>query len=236
MSQVRLFIVNNDPERALGVTLGYATTNAPAWCRVVSDAVEILRIPSGAKCIGAWFGPGASAQESAWRERRIVGGIVFLCLKAVAARRRVQKKCPQNAGSFGVGAYAQTCCAWVQGGRQRSRICKCGIAKNRDWGGSSLRRPVAPEDLPVKRWLEADFFCPRAPDAGSAGYCHRAWWVRTGQGRLRLPMRSGACSIKPLFFLGWIFHGPRRRWCFLRQGLEACRYLAEAAAQPWRNS
>lgn len=78
MSQIRLFLITNDPERALGETLGCATTNAPEWCRVVSDPVEILRLPVGAKCIGAWFGPGASAQESAWRERRMVGGIVFL--------------------------------------------------------------------------------------------------------------------------------------------------------------
>jgi len=74
----RLFIITNDPERALGETLGCATTNAPEWSRVVSDPVEILRLPDGAKCIGAWFGPGASAQESAWRERRMFGGIVFL--------------------------------------------------------------------------------------------------------------------------------------------------------------
>jgi len=78
MSKVRLFIVTNDPDRALGETLGCATTNAPEWCRVVSDPVEILRLPSGAKCIGAWFGRDSSAQESAWRERRLVGGIVFL--------------------------------------------------------------------------------------------------------------------------------------------------------------
>lgn len=78
MSKIRLFIVTNDAERALGETLGCATTNAPEWCRVVSDPVEILRLPSGAKCIGAWFGPGASAQESAWRERRLYGGIEFL--------------------------------------------------------------------------------------------------------------------------------------------------------------
>ncbi|MBD9621869.1 hypothetical protein IB279_02805 [Ensifer sp. ENS06] len=78
MSKIRLFIVTNDPERALGETLGCATTNAPEWCRVVSDPVEILRLPSGSKCIGAWFGRDGSAQESAWRERRLVGGIVFL--------------------------------------------------------------------------------------------------------------------------------------------------------------
>lgn len=78
MSQIRLFIITNHPERALGETLGCATTNAPEWCRVVSDPVEILRLPDGAKCIGAWFGPRASAPESAWRERRMFGGIVFL--------------------------------------------------------------------------------------------------------------------------------------------------------------
>ncbi|HEV7321520.1 MAG TPA: hypothetical protein VGO04_23185 [Ensifer sp.] len=78
MSRVRLFIVTNDPGRALGEALGCATINAPDWCPVVSDAVEILRLPDGAKCIGAWFGPRASAQESAWRERRMFGGIVFL--------------------------------------------------------------------------------------------------------------------------------------------------------------
>ncbi len=78
MSQIRLFLVTNNPERALGETLGCATTNAPEWCRVVSDPVEILRLPNGAKCVGAWFGLGASAQESAWRERRMFGGIVFL--------------------------------------------------------------------------------------------------------------------------------------------------------------
>ncbi|UTV37624.1 hypothetical protein MYG64_04720 [Ensifer adhaerens] len=94
MSQIRLFIVTNDPERALGETLGCATTNAPDWCRVVTDPVEILRLPDGAKCIGAWFGPGASPQESAWRERRLVGGIVFLVdedwqrLSAWIAKRR----------------------------------------------------------------------------------------------------------------------------------------------------
>lgn len=78
MSQIRLFIITNDPERALGETLGCATTNAPDWCRVVSDPVDILRLPDGVKCVGAWFGPGASAQESAWRERRLFGGILFL--------------------------------------------------------------------------------------------------------------------------------------------------------------
>lgn len=78
MSQIRLFIITNNPERALGETLGCATTNAPEWCRVVSDPVEILRLPNGAKCVGAWFGLGTSAQESAWRERRMFGGIVFL--------------------------------------------------------------------------------------------------------------------------------------------------------------
>lgn len=78
MSAIRLHIITNDPQRALGETLGCATTNAPDWCRVVSDPVEILRLADGAKCIGAWFGPGASVEESAWRERRLFGGLDFL--------------------------------------------------------------------------------------------------------------------------------------------------------------
>ena len=57
-----------------------------------------------------------------------------------------QKKCPREAGSFGVGAYAQTCCASLQGGRQRSRICKCAIAKN---GSEGIHRSGAPAVLRI---------------------------------------------------------------------------------------
>ena len=75
---IRLFIVTNNPMRALGDTLGCATTNVPKWCRVVSDPIDILQIVSGSKCIAAWYGNGTSAAEFAWRERRLSGGIVFL--------------------------------------------------------------------------------------------------------------------------------------------------------------
>jgi hypothetical protein len=75
---IRLFIVTNNPMRALGDTLGCATTNKPKWCRVVSDPIDILQIVTGSKCIAAWYGNGTSAAEYAWRERRLSGGIVFL--------------------------------------------------------------------------------------------------------------------------------------------------------------
>lgn len=68
------------------------------------------------------------------------GGGFGQCRSATRLGRRATKKCPREAGSFGVGAYAQTCCASLQGGRQRSRICKCAIAKNGSEGNSSFRR------------------------------------------------------------------------------------------------
>lgn len=78
MSEIRLFIVTNNPLRALGDMLACATTNAPKWVRVVSDPIDIMNLPDGAKCQGAWYGPGTSAAESMWIERRSRGGIFFL--------------------------------------------------------------------------------------------------------------------------------------------------------------
>lgn len=78
MSEIRLYIVTNNPLRALGDMLACATTNAPKWVRVVSDPVDIMNLPTGAKCQGAWYGPETSVEESMWIERRARGGIFFL--------------------------------------------------------------------------------------------------------------------------------------------------------------
>lgn len=78
MSDVRLYIVTNNPLRALGDMLACATTNAPKWVRVVSDPLDIMELPNGAKCQGLWYGPGTSVEESMWIERRARGGIFFL--------------------------------------------------------------------------------------------------------------------------------------------------------------
>lgn len=69
-----------------------------------------------------------------------------------------QKKCPREAGSFGVGAYAQTCCASLQGGRQRSRICKCAIAKNGSEGNPSFRRAGRAADFGDEPAARSIFF------------------------------------------------------------------------------
>lgn len=77
---IRLYIVTNNPEQALAQTLACATTNAPAWARVLSDPEDILKLPNGAKCIAVWFTGRKSLceAEKAWRERRFMGGIVGL--------------------------------------------------------------------------------------------------------------------------------------------------------------
>lgn len=100
-----------------------------------------------------------------------------------------KKKCPREAGSFGVGAYAQTCCASLQGGRQRSRICKCAIAKN---GSEGILRSGAPAVLriSVTNRRRGRFFCQGVSAVASAGDCHRAWWC--GSGRDGSPFADGA--------------------------------------------
>ncbi len=94
---IRLTIVTECPEAALARTLQCATTNAPSWVRVVSDPEDILNIPNGAKCIAVWFSSRKrmSQAELAWRERRLMDGIVGLSdddwqkLEAWISRRRV---------------------------------------------------------------------------------------------------------------------------------------------------
>lgn len=93
---IRLTIVTECPDEALARTLSCATTNAPSWVRVVSDPEHILKIPNGAKCIAVWFSSRKcmSEAELAWRERRLMDGIVGLedddwsKLEAWIARRR----------------------------------------------------------------------------------------------------------------------------------------------------
>ncbi|WP_065091620.1 hypothetical protein [Rhizobium leucaenae] len=80
LDAIRLYIITECPEEALARTLQCATTNAPSWVRVVNDPEDILKIPNGAKCIAVWFSSRKrmSQAEIAWRERRLMDGIVGL--------------------------------------------------------------------------------------------------------------------------------------------------------------
>ncbi len=103
---IRLYLVTECPEAALARTLQCATTNAPSWVRVVSDPEDILKIPNGAKCIAVWFSSRKrmSQAELAWRERRLMDGVVGLedgdwqKLEAWISRRRIStaEDIPEN--------------------------------------------------------------------------------------------------------------------------------------------
>lgn len=78
--QVRLVIVTDNPDEAVADALCCAMTNKPRWVRVVTEPLEILRLPDGTKARGFWYSSRArtSAAEYAWRERRLAGGLGFL--------------------------------------------------------------------------------------------------------------------------------------------------------------
>lgn len=147
----------------------------------------------------------------------------------------VQKKCPREAGSFGVGAYAQTCCASLQGGRQRSRIRKCAIGKNSEW-----QRPVVPASR-------------RRPDSSGepvAGVDFLSGDISRSIGRIlppgvvarkrqrRVAVRrcrdtGGPASLCFSVFVSLIARADACVRC--PQGVDVRQRKAKAAAQPWRN-
>jgi hypothetical protein len=77
---VRLYLITDNPTRALAYMFGCAETNKPSWAKVVSDPDEILLIPDGAKCHGVWFTnrKHKTDSERSWVERRLMGGIAAL--------------------------------------------------------------------------------------------------------------------------------------------------------------
>ncbi|MEQ1403855.1 hypothetical protein ABK249_02820 [Neorhizobium sp. Rsf11] len=78
--QIFLTIVTNDPDEAIADALCCAMTNKPKWVRVVSDPIDVLKLPNGTKCVGLWYSgrKHLSGAELAWRERRMAGGLEFL--------------------------------------------------------------------------------------------------------------------------------------------------------------
>ncbi len=157
--------------------------------------------------------------------------------RAAGARRATvrAKKCPREAGSFGVGAYAQTCCASLQGGRQRSRIRKCAIAKNSEW-----QRPVVPASR-------------RRPDSSGepvAGVDFLSGDISRSIGRILPPgvvarKRQRRIAVRrcrdtggpaSLCFSAIVSLIARADACVRRpQGVDVRQRKAKAAAQPWRN-
>lgn len=78
--QIFLTIVTNDPEKAIVEALDCPIEDKPKWLRLMSEPMEILRIPSGTKCYGVFFfgRKHLSGAELAWRDRRLEGGLDYL--------------------------------------------------------------------------------------------------------------------------------------------------------------
>lgn len=98
-SLTKLYIVTDNPARALMSALCCAETDRPDWCLVLTDADQIDRLPDGVRAIGLWYrGRYRSEAERAWRDRRAFGGIVGLSIEDMdwiddwIARRQRQER------------------------------------------------------------------------------------------------------------------------------------------------
>jgi hypothetical protein len=75
-SAIWLYIVTNDPTRALMAALACGMGEQPDWCAVISDPDLIDRLPDGIRAVGLFYhGRYRSKAERAWRDRRAFGGI-----------------------------------------------------------------------------------------------------------------------------------------------------------------
>lgn len=73
---IKLYIVTNNPARALMAALACDEQDRPDWCGVLDDPDLIDRMPDGVRAIGLFYnGRYRSAAERAWRDRRAFGGI-----------------------------------------------------------------------------------------------------------------------------------------------------------------
>jgi len=76
MSEIKLYIVTDNPERALMSALACGEADRPDWCAVLTDPGLIDRLPDGVRAIGLWYsGRSKSDAERAWRDRRAFGGL-----------------------------------------------------------------------------------------------------------------------------------------------------------------
>lgn len=78
-SAIKLYIVTDNPARALMAALCCIEIDRPDWCMLVTEPHHIDRLPDGCRAVGLWYcGRGRSLAERAWRDRRAFGGIVGL--------------------------------------------------------------------------------------------------------------------------------------------------------------
>lgn len=68
MTDIRLVIVTDQPQRASRILLGCAVERLPSWIQVMSGP-EISGLPEGAPVLAIWFSDKSFA-ESLYRERR----------------------------------------------------------------------------------------------------------------------------------------------------------------------
>lgn len=77
MTNIRLYIVCDDPAAGAWRVMQCLPGSLPAWVRVLTQPLDIIKMPDGARCIGTFTrrNDHVSAAELAWRERRERGGI-----------------------------------------------------------------------------------------------------------------------------------------------------------------
>lgn len=76
MSQPRFFIITNDAARAM-LRFSCHTGNLPGWIAVLDSFDDWMKIPSGANCMGLWFGTAAELEgwRNAWAVRKERGDL-----------------------------------------------------------------------------------------------------------------------------------------------------------------
>lgn len=77
-SAIRLYVVTDNAHEAAMTLLGCRVASLPAWMKVVTDAFEVERLPSGIAALGLFFPHDMrkpSFVETVWQERKLRGGI-----------------------------------------------------------------------------------------------------------------------------------------------------------------
>ncbi len=79
MNEPVFYIVTDDPVCALLDLFGLRPSQRPSWLIVLSDPIDIMALPDGAKCRGQWYsGRDGTGPEKAWRDRRGRGKLAFI--------------------------------------------------------------------------------------------------------------------------------------------------------------
>ena len=108
MKQPRFYFVTNDLPRA-ALEFWCHPGNLPQWLAVVDNLDDWMKIPSGAKRMGLWYGTAADLEgwRNAWSTRKDRGDLIGIApeeLDKIHAWAETARKAPDLKLLYGIGS------------------------------------------------------------------------------------------------------------------------------------